>query len=99
MTGSNHCFKSSSDSNRRGENRRTDAANESTVDIVGTPLDTGRRARRRPILSEHERHALALLGKREAVGAAGVGFVEPDRLGVVFEIPRARLLARLQQRL
>jgi hypothetical protein len=36
MTGSNHCFNSNSDNSRRGENRRTDAANESTVDMIET---------------------------------------------------------------
>src|SRR3982074_2634934 len=55
MTGSNHCFSNSSDSNSRGEKRFTEAANESIVvsDIAGTPQQRlpARKRRSQRILS------------------------------------------------
>jgi hypothetical protein len=42
MTGSNHCFSSNSDNNRRGENRRTDIANASIVDMPGKSRRKGK---------------------------------------------------------
>src|SRR5579871_200552 len=98
MTGSNHCFSNNSDSSRRGENRRTDAASVSTVDIFQRhSLDANRRAShaRRAVFRKSR---LTLLRKSEAVGAVGVGLIEPDRLRVIFEVPGAGLLAGLQER-
>src|SRR5580704_9513890 len=41
---------------------------------------------------------LTLLRQREAVGAGGVGLIEPDRLRVIFEVLGSGLLAGLKQR-
>src|ERR1700758_1068760 len=100
ITGSNHCFKRSSDSSRRGEKRRTEAVQEPAAIDIGKdlPVTTRRTAGLRPSQAGAPCPEL-LLRKREAVGAAGVALIQPDRTGVIFEMFCAGLVAGLQQRL
>src|ERR1700757_635793 len=64
-----------------------------------TLLDTLDGAKDQPAYGRAGHVAQLLLGQRKAVGAAGVGFVEPDRTGVELQMLGAGLVAGFQKRL